>query len=403
MPGLDARIRSKVLRQLDQNQDLEDETVRSCVRREVCREGRERPLSIQERQMLEETVFNSIRKLDILQELLEDEEITEIMINGPDQIFLEKRGRIYLSDRKFASEERLMDVIQQIAAANNQIISESSPILDTRIHGERVCIVLPPIGIDHPILSIRKFPKEPIRMDQLLENGSLSVEIADFLRKAVEARYNIFISGGTSSGKTTFLNALTEFIPSDQRVITIEDSAELVVLGIPNLIRLESRNKTLEGKLEVTIRDLVRTSLRLRPDRIIIGECRGGEALDMVQAMSTGHPGSLSTGHANSARDMLSRLEVMILMGGQADLPLAAVRQQIAAGIDIIIHLARLRDKSRRLVEISEVDGMEDGEIRLNRLYRLKEDREEGEAYQWEKDGELIHIEKMKRAGFVTW
>ncbi|MFN2927132.1 CpaF family protein [Lachnospiraceae bacterium YH-ros2228] len=403
MPGLDARIRSKVLRQLDQNQDLEDETVRSCVRREVCREGRERPLSIQERQMLEETVFNSIRKLDILQELLEDEEITEIMINGPDQIFLEKRGRIYLSDRKFASEERLMDVIQQIAAANNQIISESSPILDTRIHGERVCIVLPPIGIDHPILSIRKFPKEPIRMDQLLANGSLSVEIADFLRKAVEARYNIFISGGTSSGKTTFLNALTEFIPSDQRVITIEDSAELVVLGIPNLIRLESRNKTLEGKLEVTIRDLVRTSLRLRPDRIIIGECRGGEALDMVQAMSTGHPGSLSTGHANSARDMLSRLEVMILMGGQADLPLAAVRQQIAAGIDIIIHLARLRDKSRRLVEISEVDGMEDGEIRLNRLYRLKEDREEGEAYQWEKDGELIHIEKMKRAGFVTW
>lgn len=403
MPGLDARIRSKVLRQLDQNQDLEDETVRSCVRREVCREGRERPLSIQERQMLEETVFNSIRKLDILQELLEDEEITEIMINGPDQIFLEKRGRIYLSDRKFASEERLMDVIQQIAAANNQIISESSPILDTRIHGERVCIVLPPIGIDHPILSIRKFPKEPIRMDQLLANGSLSVEIADFLRKAVEARYNIFISGGTSSGKTTFLNALTEFIPSDQRVITIEDSAELVVLGIPNLIRLESRNKTLEGKLEVTIRDLVRTSLRLRPDRIIIGECRGGEALDMVQAMSTGHPGSLSTGHANSARDMLSRLEVMILMGGQADLPLAAVRQQIAAGIDIIIHLARLRDKSRRLVEISEVDGMEDGEIRLNRLYRLKEDREEGEAYQWEKDRELIHIEKMKRAGFVTW
>lgn len=403
MPGLDARIRSKVLRQLDQNQDLEDETVRSCVRREVCREGRERPLSIQERQMLEETVFNSIRKLDILQELLEDEEITEIMINGPDQIFLEKRGRIYLSDRKFASEERLMDVIQQIAAANNQIISESSPILDTRIHGERVCIVLPPIGIDHPILSIRKFPKEPIRMDQLLANGSLSVEIADFLRKAVEARYNIFISGGTSSGKTTFLNALTEFIPSDQRVITIEDSAELVVLGIPNLIRLESRNKTLEGKLEVTIRDLVRTSLRLRPDRIIIGECRGGEALDMVQAMSTGHPGSLSTGHANSARDMLSRLEVMILMGGQADLPLAAVRQQIAAGIDIIIHLARLRDKSRRLVEISEVDGMEDGEIRLNRLYRLKEDREEGEDYQWEKDGELIHIEKMKRAGFVTW
>lgn len=403
MPGLDARIRSKVLRQLDQNQDLEDETVRSCVRREVCREGRERPLSIQERQMLEEAVFNSIRKLDILQELLEDEEITEIMINGPDQIFLEKRGRIYLSDRKFASEERLMDVIQQIAAANNQIISESSPILDTRIHGERVCIVLPPIGIDHPILSIRKFPKEPIRMDQLLANGSLSVEIADFLRKAVEARYNIFISGGTSSGKTTFLNALTEFIPSDQRVITIEDSAELVVLGIPNLIRLESRNKTLEGKLEVTIRDLVRTSLRLRPDRIIIGECRGGEALDMVQAMSTGHPGSLSTGHANSARDMLSRLEVMILMGGQADLPLAAVRQQIAAGIDIIIHLARLRDKSRRLVEISEVDGMEDGEIRLNRLYRLKEDREEGEAYQWEKDGELIHIEKMKRAGFVTW
>ncbi|MDD6351923.1 MAG: CpaF family protein [Lachnospiraceae bacterium] len=403
MPGLDHTLRSRVLEQLDRNRDVEDEVVRACVRREVCRAGREQPLSVQERQELEETVFNSLRKLDILQELLDDEDITEIMVNGPDQIFLEKKGQIYLSDRKFASEERLMDVIQQIAAANNQIISESSPILDTRIHGERVCIVLPPIGIDHPILSIRKFPKEPITMDRLLATGSMSEEIAEFLKKAVEARYNIFISGGTSSGKTTFLNALTEFIPRDQRVITIEDSAELVVLGIPNLIRLESRNKTLEGKLEVTIRDLVRTSLRLRPDRIIVGECRGGETLDMIQAMATGHPGSLSTGHANSARDMLSRLEVMVLMGGNADLPLLAIRQQIAAGIDLIIHLARLRDRSRRLIEITELDGMENGEIRLNRLYRLKEEREEGESYQWVKEGELIHSEKMTRAGFSTW
>lgn len=389
-------LRRKVLEKADLSGNLEDEEIRSLVRQEIRVLGREFPLSIEERQRMETQVFNSLRKLDVLQEFLENDEITEIMINGPEEIFLEEKGRIRKSEKHFSSEERLCDVIQQIAANNNEVVNESQPILDTRIGGERVCIVLPPVGIDHPVLSIRKFPKEPITMKRLLSFGSLSPEVADFLKKAVRARYNIFISGGTSSGKTTFLNALTEYIPPTERVITIEDSAELSLLGIPNLVRLESRNATLDGKLEITIRDLVKTSLRLRPDRIIVGECRGGEALEMLQAMGTGHPGSISTGHANSARDMIGRLETMVLMAG-VELPLAAVRQQIASGIDLMIHLGRLRDRSRRVLEISEIDGMKDGEVLLHPIYRMRED--ETGKYSWVQEGKINHTEKFLQAG----
>ncbi len=399
MPRLEDELRQRVLSQIDLSQTIEDEQIKTYVRREIRSLGRNVPIGIEERKALERRVFNSLRKLDILQELLENDDITEIMINGPKDIFVEEKGQIRKLDKTFSTGERLHDVIQQIAAQNNEIVNETHPILDTKVDGTRVCIVMNPVSLEHPIISIRKFPKEPITIEKLISYGSISPEIAEFLKKAVVSRYNIFISGGTSSGKTTFLNALTEYVPADQRVITIEDSAELQIMGIPNLVRLESRNATLEGKLEVTIRDLVKTSLRLRPDRIIVGECRGGEALEMLQAMGTGHPGSISTGHANSAKDMVSRLETMVLMAGGVELPLDAIRKQISSGIDLIIQLGRLKDRSRRLLEICEVVGMEDGEVKLNSLYRL--DQENGMI--WKKTGQLIHTEKMDIQGFSDY
>jgi pilus assembly protein CpaF len=399
MSRLEDELRQRVLSQIDLSQTIEDEQIKTYVRREIRSLGRNVPIGIEERKALERRVFNSLRKLDILQELLENDDITEIMINGPKDIFVEEKGQIRKLDKTFSTGERLHDVIQQIAAQNNEIVNETHPILDTKVDGTRVCIVLNPVSLEHPIVSIRKFPKEPITIEKLISYGSISPEIAEFLKKAVVSRYNIFISGGTSSGKTTFLNALTEYVPADQRVITIEDSAELQIMGIPNLVRLESRNATLEGKLEVTIRDLVKTSLRLRPDRIIVGECRGGEALEMLQAMGTGHPGSISTGHANSAKDMVSRLETMVLMAGGVELPLDAIRKQISSGIDLIIQLGRLKDRSRRLLEICEVVGMEDGEVKLNSLYRL--DQENGMI--WKKTGQLIHTEKMDIQGFSDY
>ncbi|MBQ1749480.1 MAG: CpaF family protein [Lachnospiraceae bacterium] len=399
MSRLEDELRQRVLSQIDLSQTIEDEQIKTYVRREIRSLGRNVPIGIEERKALERRVFNSLRKLDILQELLENDDITEIMINGPKDIFVEEKGQIRKLDKTFSTGERLHDVIQQIAAQNNEIVNETHPILDTKVDGTRVCIVMNPVSLEHPIVSIRKFPKEPITIEKLISYGSISPEIAEFLKKAVVSRYNIFISGGTSSGKTTFLNALTEYVPADQRVITIEDSAELQIMGIPNLVRLESRNATLEGKLEVTIRDLVKTSLRLRPDRIIVGECRGGEALEMLQAMGTGHPGSISTGHANSAKDMVSRLETMVLMAGGVELPLDAIRKQISSGIDLIIQLGRLKDRSRRLLEICEVVGMEDGEVRLNSLYRL--DQENGMI--WKKTGQLIHTEKMDIQGFSDY
>ena len=392
--SIEDRIRERVLAELDLTENLSDVQILEEIRREICLEGKRCALSYDRRKELERHIFHSLRRLDILQDFLEDEDITEIMVNGPSCIFLERQGRIERSKRQFYSAEKLQDVIQQIASTQNQIISETNPILDTRIpeFGARVNIVMSPIAIGSPVLTIRKFPREPITMERLLEYGSLSVEMEEFLRDAVYAGYNIFISGETSSGKTTFLNALTEFIPSDARVITIEDSAELQVRGIENLVRMESRNKTMEGKLEVTIRDLVKSSLRMRPDRIIVGECRGGEALEMLSAMNTGHDGSLSTGHANSAKDMISRLETMCLMA--MDLPIPAVRQQIASAIDLFVHLGRLRDRKRRVLEIAEVVGMENGEVKLHSLYEY-----EGGEKGWRQVGRLERLQKMERAG----
>ena len=392
--SIEDRIRERVLAELDLTENLSDVQILEEIRREICLEGKRCALSYDRRKELERHIFHSLRRLDILQDFLEDEDITEIMVNGPSCIFLERQGRIERSKRQFYSAEKLQDVIQQIASTQNQIISETNPILDTRIpeFGARVNIVMSPIAIGSPVLTIRKFPREPITMERLLEYGSLSVEMEEFLRDAVYAGYNIFISGETSSGKTTFLNALTAFIPSDARVITIEDSAELQVRGIENLVRMESRNKTMEGKLEVTIRDLVKSSLRMRPDRIIVGECRGGEALEMLSAMNTGHDGSLSTGHANSAKDMISRLETMCLMA--MDLPIPAVRQQIASAIDLFVHLGRLRDRKRRVLEIAEVVGMENGEVKLHSLYEY-----EGGEKGWRQVGRLERLQKMERAG----
>lgn len=385
-------IRRIVLGGTDLSRSVSDADVLARIREAICVIGRRETVPLRERRALERTVFNSLRKLDVLQELIEDDEVTEIMVNGPDHIFIEMNGQIRETGLHFASPERLLNVIQMIVAAQNRIVNESTPIVDARLSdGSRVNIVLPPVAVDYGILTIRKFPKEPITMDVFLQKGSLSEEIAAFLQDLVRSGYNIFISGGTSSGKTTFLNALTEFIPPEERVITIEDSAELQVLGIPNLVRLESRDKNLEGRLEIPIRDLVRTSLRMRPDRIIVGECRGAETLEMLQAINTGHDGSMSTGHANSARDMLSRLETMVLMG--MDLPLPAIRKQIASGIDIIIHLKRMQDRSRRVFEIAEVTGCEDGEVTLRTLFIY-----EGEG-RWAKQNELMHTEKLIRSG----
>lgn len=391
-------IREKVLFRLDLSREIEDEEITGLIREEIIKTSKEKFIPLPDRLGIQKDIFNALRKLDVLQDLLEEDGITEIMINGPDSIFVEKEGRIIKSDRAFSSEEKLSDVIQQIVSVNNRVVNESSPIVDTRLSdGSRVNIILPPVAVDHSILTIRRFPKEPITMNKLLSYGSISPEIVEFLRKLIKSRYNIFISGGTGSGKTSFVNALTEFIPSDERVITIEDSAELQIQGVPNLVRLESRSANLEGKLEVPIRELVRAALRQRPDRIIVGECRGPEALEMLQACNTGHDGSLSTGHANSARDMLSRLETMVLMG--MDLPVTAIRQQIASGIDILVHLGRLRDKSRKLMEISEVVGMKNKEIQLSTLFEL--DTETGGMPVWKRKNDLIHKDKMIQAGIL--
>lgn len=393
----DARrnIKERVMERLDLSRDIDDKELLSIICEEVIYLSKEEFITVPERLRIQNDVFNSLRKLDVLQDLLEEDGITEIMINGPYNIFVEKNGRITKSERTFSSEEKLSDVIQQIVSVNNKVVNESTPIVDTRLEdGSRVNIILPPVAVDHSIISIRRFPKEPINMEKLLDLGSISNEIVDFLKMLVIARYNIFISGGTGSGKTTFLNALTEFIPKDERVITIEDSAELQIMGVNNLVRLESRSANLEGRLAVPIRELVRAALRQRPDRIVVGECRGEEALEVLQACNTGHDGSLSTGHANSAKDMLSRLETMVLMSGM-ELPIAAIRQQIASGIDILVHLGRLRDKSRKLLEISEVIGMNNGEIQLSTLYSYRNGLSEGKG-TWVKENELHHNQKLQ-------
>jgi len=374
MEQLCETIRGQVLERMDFSRELTDEELLALIAKEMSHQKDVKCLSIQQRVFVEQRVFNSLRKLDVLQELLEDDAITEIMVNGPNHIFYEKNGQFWEHPYHFASEEKLQDVVQQIVGKHNRVVNLTSPIVDTRLEdGSRVNIVLMPIAIDGSAISIRKFGKDIIDMQALINFGTLNQEAAEFLKQIVVARYNIFISGGTSSGKTTFLNALSAFIPPNERVITIEDSAELQLQQTPNLVRLETRNQNQEGVKEISARELIRTALRMRPDRIIVGECRGEETLDMLQAMNTGHDGSLSTGHGNSIRDMLSRLEMMVLMGN--NLPLQAIQQQIAMGIDIMIHLERGRNYKRRVVEIAEVISVRDGEILLNPLFQYRDDQ----------------------------
>lgn len=400
MINFEEKIRQEVMESIDLSVDVSDEEILKLIRNKIIEQAKIQPISLADRKRVEGHVFNSLRKLDVLEDLLKDEEITEIMINGPKNIFIEKNGRVEKSSEQFSSEEKLNDVIQSIVANTNKIVNESNPIVDTRLSdGSRVNIVLPPAAVDYSILSIRKFPKEQMTMERLKAYGSISDEQIEFLKKLVISGYNIFVSGGTGSGKTSFLNALGEFIPEDERVITIEDSAELQLKNVRNLVRLEARNANLEGNNEITIRDLLKSSLRMRPDRIVVGECRGAEALEMLQAFNTGHDGSLSTGHSNSCKDMLSRLETMVLMG--AEIPLSAIRQQIASGLDIIVQLGRLRDKSRKLIEITEVLDLENNEIQLNPLYSFKElDEVNGRIIgEWEKVGDLKRKDKLVASG----
>lgn len=394
-------IREKVLARLDLSREIDDEELETIITEERMAFARDGMLSIRDRVRLEQQVFNSLRKLDAIQELVDDPEVSEIMVNGPKQIFYEKRGRIHRWAGQFPSEERLVDILQQIVARHNRVINLSAPIVDSRLaDGSRVNMVLAPISIDGSALTIRKFPKNPLTMQQLIAMGAVSRDAAELLQILVRARYSMIISGGTGSGKTTFLNALSQYIPSDERIITIEDSAELQIQGVDNLVRLETRNSNTEGVAPITIHDLIRTALRMRPDRIIVGECRGAEAFDMLQAFNTGHDGSLSTGHANSSRDILSRLEMMVLMG--MELPLGAIRRQIVSGVDIIIHLGRLRDKSRKVLEIAEVTGLEDGEILLNPLYVFEETgMENGKILgSLQKKNPLSDTHKLLAAGY---
>ena len=331
-------------------------------------------IPMEEKADITDLVYSAIRGLGILDSIIHDDTITEVMINGPDHVFIEQNGKVRRISDTFENEQKLEDIIQRVVGMAGREVNQANPIVDTRLpDGSRVNVVLPPISLKGAIVTIRKFSKEPMTIAKLIEYGSITQEIADVLEILVKAKYNIFICGGTGSGKTTFLNAVSHFIPKDERIITIEDSAELQIEGLDNLVSLETRNANTAGVGAVTIRDLIRSSLRMRPERIIVGEVRGAEALDMLQAMNTGHDGSLSTGHANSTKDMLSRLETMVLTGAEG-LPLDAVRQQIASAIDIIIHLSRLRDRSRKTMEITEVTGYENGQIQLNPLYVFEED-----------------------------
>ncbi len=396
-------LRQRVIKEIDLCREVGDEELYETIDRMLIELSKEEYIGIAEKLKLRKDIFNSIRRYDVLQELIEDVSVTEIMVNGPKQIFIEKNGRISACDVQFDSSQKLEDIVQQMVSHSNRIINEASPIVDARLpDGSRVNIVLPPVAIEGPIITIRKFPNQPITMERLLELGSLSEEVAVFLRQLVIAGYNIFISGGTGSGKTTFLNVLSNYIPPTERIITIEDSAELQIRNIPNIVRLEVRNSNSEGSNEVTIRDLIKTSLRMRPDRIVVGEVRDAAAIDMLQALNTGHDGSLSTGHANSPADMLSRLETLVLLG--AEIPLLAVRKQIASAIDIIVHLGRLRDRSRRLLEVCEVLDCVNGEIVLNSLYEFQESgEEEGKVIgSLVKKNELRGLDKLKRAGLST-
>ena len=398
---LKKKLRAKVQEQMDYMREMTDAEVEDAIDGVLLEQEELRVCPVKLRMRLKKEIFDSLRRLDILQIFVEDSSVSEIMINGTEHIFVERNGRLQELDMGFDSLEKLQDVIQQIVAGCNRVVNEASPIVDARLpDGSRVNIVMNPVALNGPIVTIRRFPEKPITMDWLIRNHSISSEAAEFLKKLVRAGYNIFISGGTGSGKTTFLNALSQFIPSEERVITIEDSAELQLQELPNLVRLETRNGNVEGCREIGIRELIRSSLRMRPNRIIVGEVRGAEAVDMLQCLNTGHDGSMSTGHANSGKDMLARLENMVLMG--VELPLAAIRQQIASGIDIIVHLGRLRDRSRRVLEITEILGCENNEIKLNPLFVFEEageDSEGGIIGRLAKKGNLLMENKLKAAG----
>ncbi len=371
-------LAAEIMERADMYRDCDEDELRELIDDAVTRRGHREYISLEDKRKLKRAVFNSLRRLDVLQDLVEDEDITEIMVNGPDSIFVEKEGRLNRADLCFEPPDKLSDIVQQIASGSNRIVNESSPIVDARLpDGSRVNIVLPPVSLSGPIVTIRKFKKDVIGMNRLTEIGAVSPEAADFLETLVLSGYNIFISGGTGSGKTTFLNALSGFIPKDERIITIEDSAELQIEGISNLVRMECRNANVEGNNEITIRDLIKTALRMRPTRLIVGEVRDGACIDMLQALNTGHSG-MSTGHANSPEDCISRLETMVLLG--AEIPLMAVRKQIASAVELIIHLGRLRDGSRRVLEICEVRGQKDGEIELAKLFEFREEGGSGDG-----------------------
>ena len=383
------------------SQEIIDEKVLELIDRSLLEHPDIGYVSLEGRIRLRKELFNAVRRMDVLSDLLEDDSITEIMINGYDQIFVEKDGRIQSFSQSFESEDRLASIIQQIVAGCNRLVNEAVPIVDARLpDGSRVNVVLPPVALDGPTMTIRKFPIEKMTMERLIELGALDEETAGFLKLLVKARYNIFVSGGTGAGKTTFLNALSDYIPKTERIITIEDSAELQLRDVENLVRMETRNSNVEGENAITIRDLIKASLRMRPDRVIVGEVRDSAAIDMLTAMNTGHDGSLSTGHANSAYDMITRLESMVLMG--IELPMEAVRRQIASAVDIIIHLGRLRDGSRKVTEICEVTGIENGQVQLTSLYEFEEQAEKGrktvQGYL-KKKAALQNKEKLKRAG----
>lgn len=402
MDEIKKRLREAVVTSFDYSEEITEEDLFRRIDQVIMQAAKESFLTLEGKEKLRRELYASIRGLDILEEILEQDSITEIMINGFEDIFLEERGKIHRWERKFESRQKLEDIVQLIVAKANRIVNEANPIVDARLSdGSRVNVILPPVALNGPIVTIRKFSKEPFTMEKLIELGAISKEAAEFLRLLVEAKYNIFICGGTGSGKTTFLNALTAFIPKGERIITIEDAAELKVNGIENLVRLEVRNKNTEGTGEISIRELIRSSLRMRPDRIIVGEVRGAETIDMLQAMNTGHDGSLSTGHGNSTSDMLDRLETMVLLG--SDIPLMAARRQIASAIDVMVQLGRLRDGSRCVLEISEILGCRDGEIEKNPLFVFQEGEEDSAGMLKRTDAVFVQQMKLKRAGIKEW
>lgn len=419
------RLYEQIISQIDYSREIPNEEIKERIDQVIGEESKKALISVAERQRLRRELFARIRELDILQEMIDDPEITEIMVNGTEPIFIEKRGELFITENRFDSQDKLMQVIQQIVAQCNRTVNEASPIVDARLqNGSRVNVVLPPIALNGPILTIRRFPEQPITMEQLILDHSLTGEASELLRLLVRAGYNILISGGTGSGKTTFLNALAGYIPSTERILVVEDSSELQIRNIPNLVRMETRNVNVEGCKPITIRDLIKTSLRMRPSRIIVGEVRGSETIDMLQALNTGHS-SMTTCHANSAKDVVSRLETMVLMG--MDFPIEAIRRQIASALDIIVHLGRLRDGSRHVLEIVEIFGYCQGEVTFHPLYSFEEyeeEQEEGSPVQHpeaqeedlpargkkqkdnntikgrlQKKGELQHVQKLKASG----